>query len=135
MGKGMVSWPGLYYAEFLMSQFMLILFEKPGDFAKMSPEEIQKVIEKYSAWSAKLAMAGKLAGGHKLKEEGGKQLAQGRDKLSVVDGPYAETKEVIGGIFLLNAENYDEAVRLSSDCPHLAYGRIEIRQIDPMAGG
>lgn len=117
-----------------MSQFMLILYEKPGDFAKMSPEEIQKVIEKYNAWSYKLATAGKLTGGHKLKEEGGKQLTQGKEKLSVVDGPYAETKEVIGGVFLLNADSYDEAVKLSADCPHLAYGRIDVRQIDPMAG-
>jgi hypothetical protein len=115
-----------------MNQFMLILYEKPGDFAKLSPEEIQKVIEKYNAWSYKLATAGKLAGGHKLKEEGGKHMTQAKEKLSVVDGPYAETKEVIGGVFLLNAANYDEAVKLSSDCPHLAYGRVEVRQIDPM---
>jgi hypothetical protein len=122
-----------------MAQFMLILHETPGSYAKLSPEEIQRVIEKYNAWSGKLAASGKLLGGHKLKEEGGKQVARAKDRLSVVDGPYTETKEVVGGIFLIEAGDYDEAVRLTSDCPHLAYGRIDVRQIDPMvrpkAGG
>ena len=57
----------------MAQQFMLILFEKPGDFASMSPEQIQKVIEAYTAWGMKLAQAGQMVAGHKLREEGGKR--------------------------------------------------------------
>jgi hypothetical protein len=115
-----------------MAKFMLVLYETPNQFRSMSAEDIQKVIEKYNAWSAKLAQAGKLQGGEKLREEGGRLLSSERNKVTVVDGPYVETKEVIGGFFILEATDYPEAVQLVSDCPHLAYGRIEVREIDPM---
>ncbi len=115
-----------------MAKFLLVLYETPNEFQNMSPEEIQKVIEKYSAWSSKLAAAGKLAGGHKLMDEGGRHLTAKGGKVTVVDGPYSEAKEVVGGIFVIQAQDYDEAARLTSDCPHLAYGRVELRQIDPM---
>jgi hypothetical protein len=115
-----------------MPQFMLLLHETPGIYAKLSPSEIQAIIEKYAAWTGKLAAAGKLVGGHKLKEEGGKALSKAGDHLTVVDGPYSETKEVVGGYFVLRAANYDEAVQLCSDAPHLPYGRIEVREVDFM---
>ncbi len=117
-----------------MAKFMLLLYETPNQFVKLSPQEMQQVIEKYGAWSGKLGAAGKLAGGEKLKDEGGRHMTSKNNKLAVVDGPYSETKEVIGGFFILDAKDYDEAVKLSSDCPHLAFGRIEVREVDPMQG-
>jgi hypothetical protein len=115
-----------------MAQFMLVLFEKPGDFASMSPEQIQKIIEKYSEWGGKLGAAGKMVNGHKLTEEGGKRLSRTGGKVSVVDGPYAEAKEVVGGVYLIRARDYAEAAEIASTCPHLEFGRIELRQIDFM---
>jgi hypothetical protein len=124
-----------YFREPLMAQFVLLLYETPSTYAKMSPEEIQQVIEKYNAWSGKMGAAGKLAGGQKLMEEGGRHVRRKGSQLSAVDGPYSETKEVIGGYFIIQAANYDEAVKLVGDCPALDYGWIEIRQVDPMDGG
>jgi hypothetical protein len=115
-----------------MAQFMLVLYEKPGDFASMSPDQIQKVIEKYSTWGENLGAAGKMVAGHKLTEDGGRRLSRSGGKVSAVDGPYAEAKEVVGGVYLLRAKDYDEAVELASSCPHLEFGRIEVRQIDFM---
>lgn len=111
---------------------MLILHEEPMDFSQMSPEDIEAVIGEYVAWSEKVAAAGKLVGGQKLKDEGGKHLSGFADGFRVTDGPYAEAKEVIGGFFTVAADDYDEAVKTSSDCPHLKYGgRIELREIQP----
>jgi hypothetical protein len=60
-------------------------------------------------------------------------MADGR--MRVVDGPYSEAKEVLGGYFLVEAADYDAAVELSRDCPHLRYGRrIELRQVDEIPG-
>lgn len=116
-----------------MATFMLILHESPSGFSKLSPEEMQKVIEKYMAWGGKLGASGHLKGGHKLKEEGGRVMTQPKGgKLSTVDGPYSEAKEVVGGYYILEAKDYAEAVKLASDCPHLGFGRIEVREIDPM---
>jgi hypothetical protein len=115
-----------------MAQFMLILHEFPGTFTKLSPTEIQEILAKYGAWTGKLAGSGKLVSGQKLMDEGGKILSREGDSPSVVDGPYSETKEVIAGYFVIKAASYEEAVEITSDSPHLPFGRIEIRQVDFM---
>ncbi len=116
-----------------MSRYMLFLHESPSDFSKFSPEEMQKIVERYGAWSQSMAQSGKLAGGQKLKDEGGRVLARKNGQTIVRDGPYSETKEMIGGFFILEAEDYREAEELARGCPHLEYGgRIEIREVDPI---
>ncbi len=114
-----------------MSQFILLLHERTTDFSGMSPEEMQSVIAEYSAWSQQMAEAGNLVGGHKLTADNGRRLSGWEGEFSATDGPHAEAKEVIGGLFHINAEDYDSAVELCRSCPHLKYGgRIELRQID-----
>jgi hypothetical protein len=116
-----------------MSRFMLLLHESPSDFARFSPEEMQKIVERYGAWSQKMAQSGKLAGGQKLKDEPGRVLTRKNGQVIVRDGPYSETKELIGGFFVLEANDYREVESLARDCPHLEYGgRIEIREVDPI---
>jgi len=48
-----------------------------------------------------------------------------------MDGPYTETKEIVGGYFLIEADSYDHAIELSRDCPHFDFGSIEIRELQP----
>ena len=116
-----------------MPQFMLLLHRFPSDTPAASPEEMQAVIAEYSAWSERLAAAGKFQGGQKLTDEGGRSITSNGSGMSVTDGPYNETKEVIGGFFTIEAADYDEAVALCEDSPHLKYGgRIEVRQIHAM---
>lgn len=115
-----------------MPQFMMLLHSEPSPDGAYTPAEIQSVVQKYQEWSEKMGAAGKLAGGNKLANNPGKVL-RGTDSVSVVDGPFAETKEIIGGYFVLEAKDYDEAAELSKSCPHLAFGgTIELRQIDGM---
>lgn len=115
-----------------MPQFMLVLFEKPGDFGSMAPDKIQAIIEKYGAWGMKMAQEGRMVAGHKLTEDGGKKLDRSGSSVAMTDGPYAEAKEVVGGIYILKAKDYAEAASLAKTCPHMEYGRIEVRQIDFM---
>ena len=56
-------------------------------------------------------------------------------RVSVVNGPYSEAKEVVAGFMVIRAADYEEAVALASDCPHVNCGRVEIRQADPMGCG
>jgi hypothetical protein len=114
-----------------MSQFILFLHENPQDFADVSPEQMQAVIQEYTAWREQLVADNRLSGANKLKDEGGRWLTAGNGATRVIDGPYSEAKEVVGGYFIIEAVDYDEAVKISSDCPHLRYGgRIELREID-----
>jgi hypothetical protein len=115
-----------------MSQFMLLLYDNPSAFANVTPEQMQQVIQEYNAWAGKLGQEGRLVGGEKLKDEGGKIIKQDGKQVKVTDGPYSETKEVIGGYFIIKADNYAQAVDISKTCPHVKYGpRIDVRQIDP----
>lgn len=112
-----------------MRQFMLILQENPQDFAQVTPDEMQRIIERYSAWSAGMAERGRMVDGIKLQEEGGRVLSRSGGRNSVKDGAYAEAKEVIGGIFVIRAEDYDDAAALALECPHLEYGTILLREV------
>jgi hypothetical protein len=114
-----------------MALFMLLLHESPTDLADVSPDEIQRIIGEYTAWRERLEAEGRLVGGRKLKDEGGREMRRIDGENRVVDGPYAEAKEVLGGYFEIEAADYDEAVVIAHDCPHLAYGgRIALRRID-----
>jgi hypothetical protein len=116
-----------------MPQYILLLREAPSDFSNFSPEETQQIIGEYVAWRSKIQAEGKFVGSNKLREEGGRHVSMRNGKARIVDGPYAEAKEVMGGYFIINAANYDEAVETSKGCPHLKYdGWIEVREIEPV---
>ena len=115
-----------------MPSFMLLLYANPADWGDFSPEDMQKAIEKYLSWGETLQSSGVLLGSHKLADEPGKVM-RGRAQARVTDGPYSETKEVLGGYYLVKAANYKEAVEISRGCPSLEYGgTVEVRQVDPM---
>jgi hypothetical protein len=118
-----------------MAKFMLILHKTPGIWRQLSPEEMQRKVEKYRAWMDKIHSSGRHVSSEKLGEEGGKHLGLQKGRLTIVDGPYSESKEVVGGYFVFRAANYEEAIELTRDCPFLDDGRIELRQTDPMGCG
>ena len=110
-----------------MAEFVLLLRDTgkfPGD---LSAEEIQAVIKRYGAWMEQVGAKG----GQKLRDGAGRVMSRNGSKVSVTDGPFAEAKEVLGGFFVVEAKDYDAAVKLCGDCPHLDFGSIEIREIEP----
>lgn len=114
-----------------MHKFMLMLFDNPSAFAEYSPDQLQGVVKEYNAWCQEMAKAGKFLGGEKLADEGGKVIVRDGEGVSVTDGPFAESKEVLGGYFIISAESYDEAVQIASGSPHAKYGAAtHVRQID-----
>ena len=74
---------------------------------------------------------GRAVTGHKLQDGAGRVMKGAGSSMKVTDGPYAEAREVIGGLFVIDAASYDEVVELSKDCPHLEFGTIEIREVEP----
>ena len=113
-----------------MAQFLLLLHSDPAAWVSMSEEEKQKWFGKYMAWGNEARQAGVLVGSNKLVDDAGKVM---RGQRSVTDGPYSETKEVLGGYYMIEAANYDEAVRRARNHPHLEHGgTIEVRQIEKL---
>ena len=95
-----------------------------------SPEAMQAHMGKWMAWIEKLNKDGKFVSGEPLVAGG--KLVSGKNK-SVTDGPYTEGKEVVGGFFIVNAENMDEAVEISKDCPDYELGgSVQVRQVMKM---
>jgi hypothetical protein len=117
-----------------MAKFMVILHGAPGVLQNLSPEEMQRKVEKYHAWIAKFP-TGQHVPGEKLGDEGGKLLTLHKGRLQIVDGPFSEAKEVVGGFFLLRAADYEEALGLLRESPFLEDYRIELRQTDPSGCG
>jgi hypothetical protein len=113
-----------------MAKFMLFLYDRDGNFDDRSHEEMMAIIQEYSAWANKMREAGRFLGGEKLTDDAGRVLAKKAGRIVVTDGPFAETKEMLGGYFAISAADYKEACKLIEDCPHLKYGgRVELRQI------
>jgi hypothetical protein len=108
-----------------MPQFMLLLHGDPKRFEKFSPDEMQRAIERYMAWTKRPFVVDT----KRLAPDPGRVIRNRQ----VTDGPYSESKEVLGGFYLINAAHYDEAVQLALEHPHLEYsGTLEIRQLHPM---
>ena len=114
-----------------MANFMLLLHDNTEMPEDISAEDVQGIIGEYVAWRKKIEADGRLVGGEKLVDEGGKHLSLQNGEVRVTDGPYAEVKEALGGYFAIKAADYDEAVEIAKTCPHIKYGsKIELRMVD-----
>src|SRR5882724_6884466 len=107
----------------------VFLFRGGLDLNNSSPDEIQKAMAKWKAWVDDLAKQGKFTGGHRLTDAGSVM----KEKKHFTDGPYAESKEVIGGFISVKAGSLKEAEEIAKGCPIFDYnGFLEVREIAAM---
>ena len=119
-----------------MPKYMLLLrSDVTKDYGDFTPDDMQKLIEAYEGWAGKLAERGLLQDGKKLTDQGGVvMIPDGSGSVTIKDGPYAETKEVVGGFYLITADSYDHAAELCKDHPNFQFGSVEIRELDFLGG-
>ena len=99
----------------------------------LSPDELQRQIERYMNWIEQLRRDGHFVAGEPLDETG--KVLSGRDGNTVTDGPFTESKEEVGGYFIIRATDLEAAVRLSKGCPIFRNnGTVEVRPIQPVPG-
>lgn len=111
------------------SQFLLLL-RQPQAGPGPTPEELSRIMQRFSEWMSGLEAKGILVANNGL-ETTGKVLRQPRGA-SVTDGPYPETKEIVGGYILIKAESLTHAVEIARDCPGLDYRlAVEVRPVRP----
>jgi hypothetical protein len=111
-----------------MAKFLVLARGTGQAYANRSPQELQQVVQKYMAWTAGLRDAGRMLHAERLKADG-RVVRGAAGKMTVTDGPFAESKEVLGGFWLLEAASYDEVLAFLKDHPHLEAGTLEVRQI------
>lgn len=109
----------------------LLLFRGTDWDRELSPEQLQKVVSEWAAWFERLTKDGKALSGHPLQKEG--KIVSGRNGRTVADGPFAESKEAIGGYFYLRVPDLTEAISIAQQCPGLEYGAVvEVRPVAEM---
>jgi hypothetical protein len=105
----------------------MLLFRGTDLRKSLSPDEMQKVSEQWMAWFKRLTDEGKAVAGQPLEREG--KVVSGKQRI-VSDGPFAESKEAIGGYFLLDVATMDEALAIARECPGLPYDiQVEVRPV------
>lgn len=106
---------------------IMLLFRGTDWHRHMSPEEMQAAAGRFMAWFERLKAEGKAKAGQPLQNVGRVISKNGR---TLSDGPYAESKEAIGGYFILNVTDLDEAVEIAKECPGLDIGlQVEVRPV------
>ena len=112
-------------------EFMLILSEDPDLVA--TDEQRKLAVQQVGEYAMSLVTDGVLKGGAPLRpvtEAKKVRTREGRQR--VLDGPFAESKEVIAGYFVIDAPHIDAAVHIAARCPNALFGSVEVREIVPM---
>lgn len=112
-----------------MNDYLLLFHGGGPDEADLSAEELQQIMMKWSRWTTSLRDAGVFKGGEPLEKEA-RTVSPGQ---SVKDGPYVESKELVGGFVMLSAADMDEATAHAKNCPILETGgHVEVRPVMDM---
>jgi hypothetical protein len=110
----------------LMAQYVILIYEREAGWAEASEAESQAGMDAHNRFPEQAEkLGGKVVGGHAL--QGVATATTIRDDV-VTDGPFAETKEALGGFYLIEAEDLDQALAIAKMCP-APYGGVEVRPV------
>jgi hypothetical protein len=111
-------------------QYLLMIYSVEGTWARM-PEAAQKEgMAAYNAYTEALRKAGILLGSNRLRDTADATTVRvANGKPQVMDGPFADTKEQLGGYYLIEAKNLDDAIAWASRCPGASHGSVEVRPV------
>ncbi len=113
-------------------KYAILIYSDEKKWASMPPAQAAQVLESYMAYSSALRAAGKLVNGEELNTiSSAKTLRVHDGKTSIADGPYADTKEQLGGLYLIEVETEAEALAWAARCPGALHGAIELRPVIP----
>lgn len=111
-----------------MNKYMLILFDNEESFVDFSPEDMQEEIALHGEWIQQLGE--RFDSGEALNQEA--KSIDGAEKI-VTDGPYLESKELVGGFYIINSKSLEEATEIAKGCPVLRLGgKVEVREVMKM---
>jgi hypothetical protein len=111
---------------------MLLIVEPVGQRAERSEAEGHAVYDRMVRFGEDLQVRGILRGGESLKSiEDGVRVQRRGGQATLIDGPFAEAKEMIGGFFLLDVGTRDEALAIANECPAAEWCTVEVRELGP----
>ena len=111
-------------------KYLLMIYENEQAWAGLSEAEAGAIFGEYMRFTEDLRVAGKLLGGEPLQPTSTASTVRVRDgKTSVTDGPFAETKEQLGGVYLVEASDLDDALAIAGRIPGARFGSVEVRPV------
>jgi hypothetical protein len=114
-------------------RYLLLIYSNEAEDARLTPEQRQAQNTGYYAYSQALQDSGAMLGGEPLHPTSSATTVRVRNgKMLTTDGPFAETKEQLGGFYMVNCDNLDQAIEWAAKIPHAASGSIEVRPIMEM---
>jgi hypothetical protein len=115
-------------------QYLLLIYRSEAELAKTSEADLSAMSKEYGEFTQGIVKSGHFRAGDALQPIRTATTVRVRDgKTVTTDGPFAETKEQLGGYYLVEAKDLDEAIRIAARIPNARDGSIEVRPIRPMA--
>jgi len=116
-------------------QYLLMLYSQEGGWSKLSKVEQEQAMAAYGAYTEALTKAGALKGSNRLQPTSvATTVRVANGKPQVLDGPYADSKEQLGGYYLIDVPDLDAAISWASRCPAANHGIVEVRPVWTMPG-
>ena len=111
-------------------RYLLLIYSPQWDPSETSPEQRQAIMDEWTDFTADVLKRGVSSGGEALEPTSTATTVRVRDgEKLITDGPFAETNEVLGGYYVLDCDNLDQAIETAAQCPGARYGSIELRPI------
>ncbi len=112
-------------------QYLILINGDEKAQASASVGQQKEIMEDYIQYSKDLAASGAMKGGEALEpsSKGGARISHKEGRRVVIDGPFAEAKEVVGGFYLIDVKTREEALEWAAKCPGAKYGSVELRQV------
>jgi hypothetical protein len=111
-------------------KYMLLIYTDETGYAAESKQELEKRMGAYTAYAGAMQKAGVLVDANRLKPTTtGSTVRVSGGKTKVQDGPFAETKEQLGGYFMIDVPDLDKALTWAARCPGAAHGSVEVRPV------
>jgi hypothetical protein len=111
-------------------KYLLTIYNDESGFADATPEDVQQVMAAYEAFGREVSEAGAMLGGEGLQPSSTATTVQVRDGNAITsDGPFADTREQLGGYYLLKCRDLDEAIGWAGKIPGAQNGTIEVRPV------
>jgi hypothetical protein len=111
-------------------QYLLILYSNESGWSNMAPAAQEQAMGAYAAFTEALKKAGALVGSNRLQPiSSATTVRVGNGKTQVLNGPYADSKEQLGGYFLIDVPDLDAAISWAARCPGASHGVIEVRPV------
>jgi hypothetical protein len=117
-------------------RYMLLIYDREIDWANMAEPKKGKMFEEYGVFTESIKKSGNYVAGDALQPTSTATTVRVKDgKPVTTDGPFAETREQLGGFYIVSAKNLDEATEIAGRIPSARLGSIEVRPIMEMGGG